>query len=115
MVDQDVLERVVDLIKDGTGWNAYIAYRNLPKNLKEKCSLYDMVLLFYKLEWNCRIIDIEEVYTSTASDPWTENPVIQKKVIRYKLREDVLEELTQDRTRTLEKIKNCLEQVSFVF
>lgn len=115
MVELDVLERVIDLIKDGTGWNPYIAYRNLPKDLKQKCSLYEMVVLFYKLEWNCRIIDIEEVYKTKAYDPWTENPIIEKKVISYRLREDVLRQITEDRSGTLAKIEKCIEQISPLF
>jgi hypothetical protein len=115
MIETEILGRVLALIKDGTGWNPYFAYRNLSKDLKQKFSLYDMVVLFYKLEWNCRIIDIEEVYKTQAYDAWTENPIIEKKVIRYKLREDVLEQLTKDHKGTLAKIEKCLEQLSVIF
>lgn len=47
--------------------------------------------------------------------PWTEKPIIEKKVIRYRLREDVLKQLAKDRAGTLAKIENCLEQLSPVF
>lgn len=114
MVELDVLERVIDLIKDGTGWNPYFAYGNLSNDLKQKCSLCEMIVLFYKLEWNCRIIDTEEVYETKAYDPWIDNPSIKKKAIRYKLREDILLQFVQDPLGPWQKSKIVLsKQVMF--
>jgi len=112
--DRDLIERVLELIHNSNGWNPYIAYQNLPKTVKEKYSLDDLILLFHRLEWNVKVIEISEVYESTAFYPWKEGAsghVIKKKVARYQLRDEFLKRFSNLKSRS-ELVGKIIEHIN---
>ena len=82
---------ILKSIGDGYGTNAYFLYERLPKAFRQKYSFWDVLKLFHELEWNVKVIEIDEVHESHARDPWRPGigiapGIVPKKVIRYRIR-----------------------------
>lgn len=82
---------ILKSIGDGYGTNSYFLYERLPKAFRQKYSYWDILKLFHELEWNVKVIEIDEVHESHARDPWKPGigialGIVPKKVIRYRIR-----------------------------
>ena len=84
-VTKDFVKRVLTLIRDGIAKTPYSVYNNLSCDFKEIYSLYDIVVLFHKLEWNCRVIEIDEIREANVWDPW-KGDYMKRKIINFRLR-----------------------------
>lgn len=84
--EENLVRRILRGIGQGHGNNAYFLYNNLPKAFRERFSYEDVLVLFGKLEWNIKIIEIDRVRESQAFNPWKGETTIAKKVVEYRLR-----------------------------
>lgn len=115
VTEANLVRRILRGIGDGYGANAYFLYGNLPKAFKERFSYEDVLVLFNKLEWNVKVIEIDWIRESQAFNPWKGETTIPKKVIEYRLRpefwgweykhglfEKILENLHQEPLRKID-------------
>ena len=82
---------ILKSIGDGHGTNAYFLHSNLPKAFREKFSHEDVLILFNKLEWNVKVIEIDHVSETQARYPWRPcigiaTGIVPKKIISYRIR-----------------------------
>jgi len=89
--EANLVRRILEGIQGGYYPNAYFLHQKLPKAFKEKYSYWDVIKLFHELEWNVKVIEIDEVYETHARDPWRPGVgptpgIVQKKIIRYRIR-----------------------------
>jgi hypothetical protein len=71
--------------------NAYFLYEKIPIAFKERYSYWDILKAFHELEWNVKVIEIDEVRESHARDPWRPGigvapGILPKRIIGYKIR-----------------------------
>lgn len=86
VTEANLVRRILRGIGDGSGTNAYFLHGNLPKAFQERFSYEDVLVLFGKLEWNVKVIEIDRVRESQALNPWKGETTIPKRVIEYRLR-----------------------------
>lgn len=111
----NLVRRILKGIGDGYATNAYFLYGNLPKAFRERFSYEDVLVLFNKLEWNVKVIEVDRVRDSSAWNPWKGDASVSKKVIEYRLRpefihweyipslfEKILENLHQEPSRKID-------------
>lgn len=89
--EANLVRRILEGVSGGYYPNAYFLYEKLPKVFKERYSYWDVLKLFHELEWNVKVIEIDDVYESQARDPWRPGVgiapgIVAKKVIRYLIR-----------------------------
>lgn len=79
--------RILEGISGGYYPNAWFLYEKLPKAFKARFSYWDVIRFFHELEWNVKVIEIDQVYGSTAYSPWrTLGFQLPKKVVKYLIR-----------------------------
>lgn len=91
--EANLVRRILEGIQGGYYPNAYFLHQKLPKAFKEKYSYWDVIKLFHELEWNVKVIEIDEVHESHARDPWRPGigvapGIVPKKVVRYRIRSE---------------------------
>lgn len=90
VTEASLVHRILRGIGDGYGTNAYFPYGHLPKAFKGRFSYEDVLVLFNKLEWNVKVIEIECVRDTSAWNPWKGEATVSKKVIEYHLRDEFI-------------------------
>lgn len=91
VTEANLVRRILEGINGGYYPNAYFLYGKLPKAFRQKCSYWDIIKIFHELEWNVKVIEIDNVSETQARDPWRPGigitpGIVPKKVIRYKIR-----------------------------
>lgn len=91
IAEKDLVIRILEGVSGGYYPNAYFLYGKLPKAFRQKYSYWDIIKLFHELEWNVKVIEIDEVHELHARDPWRPGigfapGIVPKKVIKYRIR-----------------------------
>jgi len=111
VTEANLVRRILRGIGDGYGTNAYFLYGRLPKAFKERFSYEDVLVVFSKLEWNVKVIEIDRVQDSVARNPWRGEAMVSKKVIEYCIRPEFIG--WEYKSGLLEKILDNLHQEPF--
>lgn len=84
--------------------NPYFVYRSLSDDSKSSYSFEDLIILYYRLRWNCRLIKLVP-YESVIETPWMRTGMTEK-IESYQLLPEFTYELQGD--------KSFLNEVLFV-
>ena len=89
--ESNLIRRILEGISGGYYPNAYSLYGKLPKAFRDKLSYWDILKTFHELEWNVKVIEINEVIETEAHDPWKPGigitpGIVMKKVVSYRIR-----------------------------
>lgn len=91
VTEANLVRRILEGIQGGYYPNAYFLYQKLPKAFRVKYTYWDILKLFHELEWNVKIIEIDNVSETQARDPWGPGigiapGIVLKKIISYRIR-----------------------------
>jgi hypothetical protein len=91
VTEANLVRRILEGIQGEYYPNAYFLYQKLPKAFRVKYIYWDILKLFHELEWDVKIIEIDNVSETQARDPWRPGigiapGIVLKKIIRYRIR-----------------------------
>ena len=85
--ERNLVIRILDGISGGYYPNAWFLYDKLPTAFQAEFKYWDVLRLFHELEWNVKVIEIDQIDSTTAYCPWPALGFqLSKKLVKYHIR-----------------------------